>query len=214
MFMNLSMAGSVFLVTIEEVASSRARLRIANLLSSRPATLGELADLTGISVQGVLKHLVKLRDEGILAEKKMRGGRFLSQRKLYYVESRKIADYSEGDLLVATIGRSLREPPLKVRDTYEELDWLAQDIVIMRRRARELSQRMKRVLDEVTEDEARIGALIEGMSLSPEEEQIAYLIFAEDTPEHARAILKEHYGCSDPEAAMKAVVTKVRRGRS
>ncbi len=91
---------------------------------------------------------------------------------------------------------------------------MAQDIVILRRRARELSHRMKRVLEEVTEDESRIGALIDGLPLSPEERQIAYLIFAEDTPEHARAILKQHYGCCDPDAAMKGVAAKVRRGKA
>jgi predicted transcriptional regulator len=214
MFMNLSVPAATGLVNIEQIASSRLRLKIASLLSSRPATLSELSVLTGISVQGVLKHLKKISEEGILQEEKMKGGRYLRQRKLYFIESRKIADYSEGELLVATLGRSGKEPPLKVKDTYEELDWLAQDIVIMRRRARELSHRMKRVLDEVTEDEARIGALIDGLSLAPEERQIAYLIFAEDTPDNARAILRKHYGCRDPDAAMKAVAAKIKRGKS
>jgi len=212
--MNLSVLSALLLVTIEEVASSRVRLQIGNLLSSRPATLGELASLTGISVQGVLKHLKKIGDQGMLEEETMKRGRYLKQRKLYFIRSRKIADYSEGELLVATLGRSVREPPVKVKDARDELDWLSQDIVILRRRARELSHRMKRVLEEVTEDEGRIGALIDGLSLSPEEKQIAYLIFAEDTPEHARAILKEHYGCADPDAAMEAVAAKVRRGKS
>jgi len=202
------------MVSIEEIASSRARLKIANLLSSRPATLSELSVLADMSVQGVLKHLKKLSEEGILEEEKMRGGKYLKQRKLYFIESRKIADYSEGELLVATIGRSAKEPPMKVKDAYEELDWLSQDIVIMGRRARELSKRMRRVLEEIIADEARIGALIDGLALSPEEKQIAYLIFAEDTPEHARAILKEHYGCRDPEAAMKAVAARVRMGQA
>jgi predicted transcriptional regulator len=212
--MNLSVGGRAAMVSIEEIASSRARLKIANLLSSRPATLSELSVLADMSVQGVLKHLKKLSEEGILEEEKMRGGKYLKQRKLYFIESRKIADYSEGELLVATIGRSAKEPPMKVKDAYEELDWLSQDIVIMGRRARELSKRMRRVLEEIIADEARIGALIDGLALSPEEKQIAYLIFAEDTPEHARAILKEHYGCRDPEAAMKAVAARVRMGQA
>jgi predicted transcriptional regulator len=212
--MNLSVGGESGMVSIEGIASSRARLKIANLLSSRPATLSELSVLTDMSVQGVLKHLKKLSEEGILEEEKMQGGKYLRQRKLYFIESKKIADYSEGELLVATIGRSAKEPPMKVKDAYEELDWLSQDIVMMGRRARELSQRMRRVLEEVIEDEERIGALIDGLALSPEEKQIAYLIFAEDTPEHARAILRDHYGCRDPEAAMKAVAAKVRMGRT
>ena len=59
MFMNLSVPAATGLVNIEQIASSRLRLKIASLLSSRPATLSELSVLTGISVQGVLKHLKK-----------------------------------------------------------------------------------------------------------------------------------------------------------
>ena len=40
-----------------EVVSSKARLIIADLVSRRPRTLRELSQVTGISVQGVLKHL-------------------------------------------------------------------------------------------------------------------------------------------------------------
>jgi predicted transcriptional regulator len=201
-------------VKVEEIASSRVRLRISDLLSSRPATLGELSALTGVSVQAVLKHLKKLDEEGILEEKTMKAGKYLKQRKLYYMSSRKIADYSEGELLVATLSRPVIDARAESKNADEELEWLAQDVVILRRRARELSHRMKRVLEEISEDQARIGALVDGLALSPEEKQIAYLIFAEDTPERARAVLREHYGCRDPEAAMRAVAAKVGRKTS
>ena len=79
------------MVKIEEIASSRARLTIASLLSSRPRTLGELAEVTGMSVQGVLKHLKKLAEKGIVKEWKMPRGRHLRPRKLYFIESRKVA---------------------------------------------------------------------------------------------------------------------------
>lgn len=201
------------MVAIEELASSRIRLKIANLLSSRPATLSEMSELTGISVQGVLKHLKKVRDEGLLTENNMKSGKYLRQRKLYFMRGRKVADYSEGDLLVASVGMSTDDLVRRVGDVYDELDWLAQDIVILRRRARELSHRMRRVLDEVTEDEARISGLVDGLPLADDEKQIAYLIFTEDTPERARAILKDHYGCRDPESALAAVAAKIREGR-
>ncbi len=201
------------MVAIEELASSRIRLKIANLLSSRPATLSEMSELTGISVQGVLKHLKKVRDEGLLTENNMKSGKYLRQRKLYFMQGRKVADYSEGDLLVASVGRPTEDLVRRVGGVYDELDWLAQDIIILRRRARELSHRMRRVLDEVTEDEARISGLVDGLPLADDEKQVAYLIFAEDTPERARAILKDHYGCRDPEAALAAVTAKIREGR-
>jgi predicted transcriptional regulator len=204
---------------IEEIANSRARLTIASLISSRPRTLGELAETTGISVQGVLKHLKKLSDAGMVKVKSIPAGRYLRPRKLYYIDTRRVADYSRGDMIVATLGDGREGNPSDQTgnsststDAYAELDRLAQDIILMRRRARELSIRMKRMTEEVTENESRIARLIEGLPLSPEEKQIAYLIFGDDRPEQARRILEEHYGCQNPEAAIRDVADKIRRG--
>src|SRR5580692_8731580 len=173
---------------IEEIAISRARLTIASLISSRPRTLGELAEETGISVQGVLKHLKKLSEAGMLKVKNIPAGRYLRPRKLYFIDTRRVADYSRGEMIVATLGEELEgigssgsgTEPTAAIDPYAELDRLAQDIILLRRRARELSIRMKRMTEEVTENESRIAKLIEGLSLSPEEKQIAYLIFGDD----------------------------------
>lgn len=208
--MNLSVQPTVDLVDIEEIASSKLRLKIANLLSSRPATLSELSALTGISVQGVLKHLGKISEQGLLKQENMKGGKYLKQRKLYSIERRKIADYSEGDLLVAAAGVSVKEASRKVKDAYDELDWLAKDVIILRSRARDLSHRMQRVLEEVTEDEARISSLIAGLALAEDEKQIAYLIFTEDVPERVAAILSDYYGCSDPKGAVAGVIERIK----
>lgn len=208
--MNLSVRPPVVVVDIEEIASSRVRLKIANLLSSRPATLSELSALTDMSVQGVLKHLGKIAAQGLLKEENMKGGRYLRQRKLYSIDRRRIADYSEGDLIVATVGVSVRDAPRRVKDAYDELDWLAKDIIILRSRARDLSHRMQRVLEEVTEDEARISSLVDGLALADDEKQIAYLIFTEDVPARVAAILRDYYGCTDPEEAVRAVMEKIR----
>ena len=204
------------MVKIEEIASSRTRLTIASLLSSRPRTLGELAQVTGMSVQGVLKHLKKLAESGILKEWNMPRGAHLRPRKLYFIEGRKVADYSQNDVLVATLGGprmaetgSAARAPAD-RDTYEELEGLAQDVMILRRRVRELSRKTSRMVEEVVDAESRITALIGALDLTEEERQIAYLIFTEDEREGARAILREHYGCPDPEAAIKDVVRKIR----
>jgi predicted ArsR family transcriptional regulator len=202
------------MLAIEEIANSRARLTIASLISSRPRTLGELAEMTGISVQGVLKHLKKLSEAEMLKVKNLPAGRYLRPRKLYYIDTRRVADYSRGDMIVATLGDEIDggigSELMAASDPYAELDRLAQDIILLRRRARELSIRMKRMTEEVTENESRIAKLIEGLSLSPEEKQIAYLIFGDDRPEQARRILKEHYGCHDPEAAIRDVAEKIR----
>ncbi len=204
------------MVKIEEIASSRARLTIASLLSSRPRTLSELAEVTGMSVQGVLKHLKKLADSGIVKEWNMPRGEHLRPRKLYFIESRKVADYSQNDVLVATLGGarltevgSASSTP-STRNAYEELDGLAEDVMILRRRVRELSRKTSRMVDEVVDAESRVTALLGALDLTGEERQIAYLIFTEDEPDRARAILKEHYGCPDPEAAINDVVRRIR----
>ena len=128
------------MAAIEDIANSRARLTIASLISSRPRTLGELAETTGISVQGVLKHLKRLSESGILKEKSLPSGRYLRPRKLYYIDTRRVADYSQGGMIVATLGNETVTGDLKVDDPYRELDRLAQDVILVRRRARELSR--------------------------------------------------------------------------
>jgi predicted ArsR family transcriptional regulator len=208
------------LADIQEIASSRPRLTIASLISSRPRTLGELAETTGISVQGVLKHLRRLSDAGLVRAVDLPSGRHLRARKLYRIDSRKVSDYSEGDTIVATLatteadgeedrdGGEGRGPD----DPYAELDRLAQDVIMLRRRASELSERMNRAMREVARTEVAIAALIDGLDLSPEERQIAYLIFGDDGPEQARRTLRQHYGCLDPEEAIRDVTQRMRKG--
>ncbi len=137
-------------------------------------------------------------------------GRYLRPRKLYYIAERRVADYSEGEMIVATLGDRGVASELETSDPYDELDGLAQDIIVMRRRVRELSGRMRRMIEEVTENESRIAGLIDTMNLSSEEKQIASLIFGDDGPEQTRRILREHYGCKNPEGAIEEVVEKMK----
>ena len=146
----------------------------------------------------------------MLKTKNLPAGKYLRPRKLYYIESRRVADYSKGDMIVATLGLESAHGRLEAEDPSAELDRLAQDIILLRRRAMELSERMKRMIEEVTENESRIARLIEGLGLTSEEKQIAYLIFGDDRPEKARRILREHYGCRNPEAAIGDVTEKLR----
>ncbi len=200
------------MTAIEEIVSSRARLTIASLLSSRPRTLGELAETTGMSVQGVLKHLKILSRLGILRTKNLSSGRYLRSRKLYYIDSRRVADYSEGDMTVAVLGREIATEPARVDDPSAELDRLAQDVILMRRRAEELAERMRRTTEEVTEDESRISRIIEGLDITTEEKQITYLSFGDDRPEKVRRILREHYGCRNPDEAINGVAMRLKEG--
>jgi predicted ArsR family transcriptional regulator len=200
------------LTAIEEIASSRARLTIGSLISARPRTLGELAETTGISVQAVLKHLKKLSESGVVETRSLASGKYLRPRKLYFIRTHRVADYSQGGMIIATLGgESVGQEQGAVGDPYAELDSLAQDVILLRRRAREVSERMRRMIEDVTETEGRISTLIEGLRLSPEEKQIAYLIFGDDRPEQARRTLRNQYGCENPEAAIREVVEKIKR---
>lgn len=203
---------------IEEIASSRARLTIASLISSRPRSLSELAEVTGISVQGALKHLKKLSEAGILEEENMPQGEYLRPRKLYFIRSRKVEDYSQEDVLIATLGRAELEEGSELgrtnRNVYQQLDELAQDVIVSRRRVRELSKRMQRLIEELADAESRVSALISSLDLTRDEKQIAYLIFGDDPPERVSAILREHYGCTDPAAAIREVSQKIRKARA
>lgn len=206
------------MVRIEEIASSRVRLAIAGLLSSRPRTLGELAEATGVSAQAVLKHLKKLSDAGILSQWEMPRGKYLRSRKVYSIDSRKVADYTERDVLVAVMAEEAPSPSstgvrrVTPEDSYEELDALALDVMMLQRRVRELSRRTARAVDQLMETELRMASIIDSLGLTDEEKQIARLVFVEEDPERVRRALKDHYGCVEPETAIKNVVRKIRRG--
>ncbi len=170
-----------------------------------------------MSVQGVLKHLKKLEEARLLRERKMKRGRYLKQRKLYFIDNPKVADYSQRDVLVATMGRprAIGEPGEKTADrsgesSLRELDGLAQDVLILRRRVRDLARRTARMVDEVVESESRIATLVSSLGLTDEEEQVARLVYGDDSPETVRQILREQYGCTDPEGAIRDVMKRIR----
>ena len=209
--MNLSPTLLSALVGIEQVASSRARLLIASLLSVRPRTLGELAELTGISVQGVLKHLGKLREFGSMTELELRGGKYLKYRKLYSIQKRRVGDFSFGDLMIAHISRTAPEGDLQVQKPYDELESLAEDMIISRRRIRGIARRIGKQIEDVAYSEERLERMIKSIGLEPEEQQIASILFTEDRPAEARRLLSRHYGCERPEDAIREVMARMRR---
>ncbi len=134
---------------LEEVVSSKARLRIADLISVRPRTLRELADLTGISVQGVLKHLSRLEKLGLLSETKVDGGA-LPIRKVYSIKGVRIGDFSHGDLTVVKVTAST-ERPAHSEEPLRELESLAADALVQKRRVRDQTRRLGRMIDELVE---------------------------------------------------------------
>lgn len=195
---------------IDDVVSSKLRMRIASLISIRPRTLGELADTTGISVQGVLKHLAKLRRSGFLTETELRDGKHLKYRKVYSIEGRRIGDFSQGDLMVAHVSREAIGEERKVKNAYEELETLAEDMIIARRRIRDITKRMERLIEELVRSQERLMRITQTIGLNKEEEQIASVLFTEDGVEETKKILSRYYGAEDVDEAMRDVLRKIK----
>ena len=62
----------------------------------------------------------------------------------------------------------------------------------------------------MAESQARLKRKIsENRSFTSEEKHIAYLYFTEDSESRVKDVLKRHFGCSDPGAALIDVLAKL-----
>ncbi len=195
---------------IDDIVSSKARMKIASIISIRPRTLGELADTTGISVQGVLKHLARLRKSGLLTESELRDGKYLKYRKVYSIERRRIVDVSEGDLIVAYISKEFNLQEGMIRTTYEELETVADDMIIARRRVRDTIKRLERLIEELSYSQERLMTITRSIGLDREEEQIARILFTEDSMDDTKKTLSRYYGLKDAEGSVRKVIQKIK----
>ncbi|MBI2649374.1 MAG: ArsR family transcriptional regulator [Thaumarchaeota archaeon] len=195
---------------IDDIVSSNSRMKIAGLISIRPRSLGELAEITGISVQGVLKHLVRLRKSGFLTESELREGKYLRYRKVYSIEGRRIVDFSQGDLMVAYISKQFNLQEGKVKASYEELETVAEDMIITRRRIRDAIKRLERLIEELSYGQERLMTITRTIGLDREEEQIARILFTEDGIDDTKKTLSRYYGLKDAEGSVRKVIEKIR----
>ncbi|MDA4117942.1 MAG: winged helix-turn-helix transcriptional regulator [Thaumarchaeota archaeon] len=200
--------------SIEPIASSRVRLTVALLLTVRPRTLTELAESTGVSIQAVLKHTKKLEEEGLLASTILGAGRYVRRRKLYSMKKR-VEGASSETMLVAAFAPSDRERPdaEATEEPYSEylvLERFAEDVVFSRANLRESLKRLERAISRLAESQDTLTRAIVGRrSLTSEEKHIAYLYFTEDSESRVKDVLKTHFGCADPKAALTDVLTKL-----
>ncbi|MDV3293811.1 MAG: helix-turn-helix domain-containing protein [Nitrososphaerales archaeon] len=195
--------------TIEGVVSSKARLRIADLISVRPRTLRELAALTGISVQGVLKHLDKLSKLGLVAEKRVAGGS-IPVRKLYSMKGLRIGDFSQGDLTIVKMSRS-PERAAKSEDAVRDLESLAADAIVQRRRIRDQARKLGRTIDEFVDTETRIDAIIRALKVKDDERLLVQTAFTEESLEEAERALREHHGLRDAKRTLGMALARARK---
>ena len=186
-----------------EVLSSRVRLKIAGALSVRPRTLNELADLTGISVQGVLRHLRRLEELGLVEEKKL-AVRSPKARRVYASKTTALGDYSSGSL---TVVKATEKRDWRARGTRgtPDLEQMAVELLIQRRRIRDEARRLGRMIDELAGDHGALKSYLNGMDLSSEERLILEVIFTEETLEDGARALARYYGLGDRRSIDKAL---------
>jgi DNA-binding transcriptional ArsR family regulator len=192
-----------------EILSSKSRLRIADLLSTRPRTLKELADRTGVSVQAVLKHLEKLDSLGMLEKRKV-AGRDLSVRRLYALKGFHVGDFSAEGLTVVSI-REGGPLPYHGTDPAGDLEKIAEDVLVQRRRVRDQARRLGRSISELTGYEERLAGLIEALGLEDPERLVIQTAFTEETLGDAERELRKVHGIDDPRRSIARALAKARR---
>src|SRR2546426_11210586 len=94
---------------LESITSSHHRLMIGQLISTRPRTLRELAERTGISIQGVLKHIEKLNELGLMEETTLRRPKYLAVKKAYTTGGSNLRDFSRGNLMIVNLSGEREE---------------------------------------------------------------------------------------------------------
>jgi DNA-binding transcriptional ArsR family regulator len=194
--------------TLPDVVSSRARLKIADLVSLRPRSLGELAAATGISIQGVLKHLEKLGELGLVEELNVRSPG-LAVRKLYTAKGVRIGDFSTGGLTLVKLSENV-SASRKDPDQPLDLEYLAEEAILQRRRVRDQARRLGRMIDDLVEDDSRIKAVLESMDLSDEERLILLVLFTEESLEEGERVLLEHFGLQGGRKSIEKALMKAR----
>ena len=194
---------------VEELLSSKTRTRIEHLISIRPRTLGELAELTGISIQAVLKHISKLESMGLVEERRLTGGK-LSVRKVYAAKSYVLGDYSTPDLTITKFSKTSRRPP-PGRGEKADLESMAEDAMLLRSRVRDEARRLGRVIDELADEQARLSETLVSMGLEEEERLILEVLFTEDSEEKGMELLARHYGLRDGRRSIDRALSKANR---
>ncbi len=177
-----------------EVLSSKARLKIADAVSLRPRTLRELSALTGISVQGVLRHLRKLTELGLVEERKL-GSDTPRARRVYAARAASLSDYSLPGLTV--IKATERVPPRKDAQLPGDLERVSGELLIQRRRISDSARKLGRMIDDLVDDQGVLTAALEGLSLTDRERLILQVLLTEETRADGERALSRYYGIED-----------------
>jgi len=153
--------------------------------------------------------LARMKRLGIVSETKVDGGN-LPVRKVYTIKDARIGDFSHGDLTLVRFTHA-KEGAAKPDDPVKELESLAADTLIQRRRIRDQARRLGRTIDELASTRARIAGLVEGLDAADEDKLLLHTAFTEESLEEAEKSLAEHYGLREPRRALEKALGRARR---
>jgi DNA-binding Lrp family transcriptional regulator len=194
---------------LSEILSSPNSLGIAALVSIRPRTQSELAELTGVSVPGVLKHLKRLEKLGLVQQSTL-DSRLFRVRRVYTSRGISVGDFSRGDIRVVRLLRNPEAGPPS-GDSMRTLESLAEDLIIQRRRIREQVRKLSRMIDDLLEDQARISRTAEETGRGVDERLILGTIFTEESVSDAERVLARHYGLKGGRRSIERVLAESRK---
>lgn len=207
MFIKLpSPAGVMKQEALAEVLSSMVRLRIEDALSVRPRTLNELSALTGISVQGVLRHLRRLEEIGLVEERRLAPST-PKARAVYAAKSELVGDYSIPGLTVVKATVRGTPPPRRGRP---DLERLSADVLIGRRRVKDQARRLGRAIEGLAMDQAALSAALDGAAFSESERLLLRVLLTEETTDDGVEALSRFYGIDD-RRSIEAALAKAKR---
>ena len=183
-------------------------MKIADAVSRRPRTLGELSHITGISVQGVLRHLRRLEKAGLVEERRVTASA-PKARRVYAARGAILQDFSSGELTIAKLVE--RWPAAKrAKKQGVGLESMAAEVLILRRRVKEEARRIGRMIDETAAGQEELEAALARMHLDEEERLILEVILTEETVEDGVRVLSKFYGVEDRRSIDEALA-KARR---
>jgi DNA-binding transcriptional ArsR family regulator len=196
--------------TLDEIISSNAKLKIENALSVRPMTLAELASATGITVQGVLRHLKRLAELGLVEERRL-PKKTLKARTVYAAAGEVIGDYSTSDLVVVKPTRKLPAGAPRAGGP-QSLEERATDILLLQHRVKDQAKKLGRLIDELADEREALRSGVEGLHVGPEEGLILEVALTEETLEDGLRVLARYYGIEDRRSIDRALAKAKRSG--
>lgn len=191
-----------------ELLTSANSLKIAALVSVRPRTLSELAELTGISIQGALKHIKKLERLGLARGEKI-SGKDLGVRKVYSASALSVGDFSSGDLKIVKVSKRVVAEMVE-KDPLGRMEFLAEEALVQRRRIRDEARRLGRLIDDLVEDERRLQAALDSINLDDDSRLILHTMFTEETAADGERVLTKHFGMKGGRRSIDEALAKAR----